>query len=209
MFFCFTEHRVEILFSPPSPQSSDFCLLPSYIHLRFSLAYCLLGSLSGTQSTHSTIFLYSHTLLGISLVCFWICTSTIFTQFYTDSRVSPQRLSSALNHQHLFHSTTFFCTCFSSSLFSWRQQWAFKRTNWKKIVIIPNLYLWCLFFGENHLSQICFLPLQAAGPEVDSHHFGRTHQSLPSAGRSHWLPQCVFQFYSLFLKWNLTQQWHL
>ena len=42
--------------------------------------------------------------------------------------------------------------------------------------------------------------MQAAGPEVDGHHFGRTHQSLSSAGRSHWLPQRIFQFYSLFLK---------
>ncbi|KAK5848865.1 hypothetical protein PBY51_008552 [Eleginops maclovinus] len=44
--------------------------------------------------------------------------------------------------------------------------------------------------------------LPEAGPEVDRHHSGRTHQSLPSAGGSHRLPQCIFQFHSLFLKRN-------
>ncbi|XP_010784383.1 mesoderm-specific transcript homolog protein isoform X1 [Notothenia coriiceps] len=54
--------------------------------------------------------------------------------------------------------------------------------------------------GPGQPSSPVHSSLPEAGPEVHHHHSGRTHQSLPSAGGSHRLPQCIFQFHSLFLK---------
>lgn len=71
-------------------------------------------------------------------------------------------------------------------------------TSFKALSLCP---LWHVL-----LKQSMFFPFpQEAGPEVNSHNFGRAHQSLPSAGRSHWLLKCIFQFYSLFLKGNQMQ----
>lgn len=105
-------------------------LLPSNIHLRFSLAYfvCWVHFQGLGVLIHSTIFLYSHTLLGISLVCFWMSMSTIFTQTVGSLlRDSAQSWTIIFLHEaHTFSTPPSFALVFSSSLFSWRQQWAFE-----------------------------------------------------------------------------------